>query len=89
MSARTALLNVARRAAQAPVRVTRRNMSGGGSIEEEVEKKTRKLEKLRAKKDEAHEEWLGLQEEFRVEREETLEVRLRKRKAHFFVCMWE
>jgi hypothetical protein len=36
MSARTALLNVARRAAQAPVRVTRRNMSGGGSIEEEV-----------------------------------------------------
>jgi hypothetical protein len=35
MSARTALLNLARRAAKAPVRVSRRNMSGG-SIEEEI-----------------------------------------------------
>ncbi len=36
MSARTALLTLARRAAKAPVRVSRRNMSGGGSIEEEI-----------------------------------------------------
>ena len=36
MSARATLLNFAKRAAKAPVRVTRRNMSGGGSIEEEV-----------------------------------------------------
>ena len=36
MSARTALLNVARRVAKAPAQVTRRNMSGGGTIEEEI-----------------------------------------------------
>ena len=35
MSARATLLNFAKRAAKAPVRVTRRNMSGGGTIEEE------------------------------------------------------
>ena len=35
MSARATLLNFAKRAAKAPVRVTRRNMSGG-SIEEEI-----------------------------------------------------
>ena len=35
MSARTALLTLARRAGKAPVRVSRRNMSGG-SIEEEI-----------------------------------------------------
>ena len=34
MSARATLLNFAKRAAKAPVRVTRRNMSGGGTIEE-------------------------------------------------------
>jgi len=36
MSARTSLLKLARRAAKAPVRVSRRNMSGGGSVEEEI-----------------------------------------------------
>lgn len=37
MSARTALLTMARRAAKAPAQVTRRNMSGGGAtIEEEI-----------------------------------------------------
>ena len=35
MSARATLLNFAKRATKAPVRVTRRNMSGGGTIEEE------------------------------------------------------
>ena len=43
------------------------------NLQAEAEEKTRKLEKLRAKKDEAHEVWLSLQDEFRVEREETLE----------------
>ena len=36
MSARTALMNLARRAAKAPVQVSRRHMSGGGTIEEEI-----------------------------------------------------
>ncbi|EEH52425.1 uncharacterized protein MICPUCDRAFT_53186 [Micromonas pusilla CCMP1545] len=36
MSARTALLNLARRAGAAPTRVARRNMSGGGTVEEEI-----------------------------------------------------
>ena len=33
------------------------------NLQAEAEEKTRKLEKLRAKKDEAHEEWLSLQDE--------------------------
>ena len=44
MSARTALMNLARRAAKAPVQVSRRHMSGGGTIEEEIgarERRTR------------------------------------------------
>lgn len=36
MSARTALLTMVRRAAKAPAQVPRRNMSGGGTIEEEL-----------------------------------------------------
>ena len=35
----------------------------------EADEKTRKLDKLRAKKEEAHDKWIAMQDEFRAERE--------------------